>query len=305
MIINNTTEVIEFFLGGTVTSQQASFLCSFNELSATTITPLETNGLSNNTTAVTLMGSPSSGLQRQLRQLSIKNNDTSNMTITIRFNDGSNTRILYKPTLQPGDQIFYSELDGWTVMDSFGQKELSTVHVVQKGGIRPFEMYYNNAAAGTVTLANSNYPIISICKAEKNYSSITLSYRITTAAATITFCELAIYRVAQPMGVGTQQALQRLGFVDTSGVWNSLGNKTTTITLTGCKKGDDLYAVFASQSTTTPVFRSAGAYADPLSSVLRCVNTSGTSWRPSLNEMFLAVSFSNANASINFSWKTH
>lgn len=305
MIINNTTELIEFFLGGTVTSQQASFLCSFNELSATTITPFETNGTSNNTTPVTLMGSPASGLQRQLRQLSIKNNDTSQMTLTVRFNDGSNTRVLYRTVLQSGDQVSYSELDGWSVIDSFGQKELSTVHVVQKGGIRTVEMYYNSGAGGAVTLANSNYPMLSMCKAEKNYTSVTLSYRVTTAAATITFCELAIYRVAQPMGVGTQQVLQRLGFIDTSSVWNSLGNKTSTITLTGCKKGDDLYAIFASQATTQPAFTSSGVYADPLSSILRCVNTSGTSWRPSLNEMFLATSFSNLNASIHFSWQTN
>jgi hypothetical protein len=302
MIINNTNETIEIVLGGNVVSTQASFVCSFNEISPTTITPFQTNGTSNNTTVVTVMGSPSSSNQRQLREINIRNNDTSPITLIVRFNNTSITIQIYRVVLQRNETLIYTQDIGWNVFDVTAMRKLSTAHVYQTANLRMTDLFFAKNGS-SVTLSNSNYAIISLGKAEQPYTQITLNYRILTAAVNITFSEMAIYRVAQPMGIGTQQASQRLGFVNTSTQWNSIGAKTTTINVSNVKKGDDLYVVLASQVTTTqPVFYAANV-SDPLICALAGNNTGGVTWRPSLNEMYLFITFGNAVGSIHISWQ--
>lgn len=301
MITNNTNETIEIVLGGNVVSSQASFLCSFNEISPTTITPFDTDGTSNNTTAVTIMGSPSFGNQRQVREINIRNNDTAQITLTVRFNNTSITRTIYRVVLQPNETLIYTQDNGWSVLDVTSMKKLSTTHVYQTGNLRMTDLFFATNGL-TVTLANSNYAIISLGKAERAYTQIILNYRISTQSITVTFNEMAIYRVAQPMGIGTQQALQRLGFVDTTSTWSTSGAKTTTINVSNVKKGDDLYVVLASQSTTQPSFY-AGNVADPTTCVLAGNNTVGTTYRPSIAEMYLFSTFGNATGSIHLSWQ--
>jgi len=301
MIINNTNETIEIVLAGNVVSTQASFLCSFNEISSTTITPYETNGTSDNTTAVTIMGSPSSSNQRQVREINIRNNDAASITLTVRFNDTSITRQIYRVVLLPNETLLYTQDAGWNVFDVTSMKKLSTIHVYQTGNLRMVDLFYGTNAS-LVTLSNSNYAIISLGKADKAYTQITLNYRISTASAIVTFNEMAIYRVAQPMGLGTQQVSQRLGFVDTTTPWSTPGSKTTTITVSNLKKGYDLYVVMASQATTQPVFYAANA-SDPTTCILAGNNTGGVTWRPSLNEMYAFTTFGNVVGSIHISWQ--
>lgn len=302
MIITNTNEVIELILSGNVVTSQASFLSAYNEISSSGMTPYETNGVSNNTTAVTIMGSPSSGNQRQLREVNIINNDTASITLTIRYNDTTNIRTIYRVVLQPNETLLFTQDIGWYVYDSSSMKKLSTTHVYQSANLKMPDLFFGTTGA-TTTLANNNYAIISLGKVDKSYTQITLNYRISTAAVGVVFAELAIYRVAQPMGIGTQQVMYRLGFTNTASIWTSIGAKTTSVSVSNVKKGDDLYVVLASSvSTTQPVFYSGNA-ADPTSSVLSGNNTVGGTYRPSLNEMYLFSTFSNAVGSIHISWQ--
>jgi hypothetical protein len=302
MIITNTNEVIELILSGNVVTSQASFLSAYNEISLSGMTPYETNGVSNNTTAVTIMGSPSSGNQRQLREVNIRNNDTASITLTIRYNDTTNIRTIYRVVLQPNETLLYTQDSGWYVYDTNSMKKLSTTHVYQNANLKMLDLFFGQTGT-TTTLANSNYAVISLGKVDKSYTQITLNYRIFTAAVGVTFAELAIYRVAQPMGVGTTQSLYRLGFTDTSSIWTSIGSKTTSVTVSNLKKGDDLYVVLASAvSTTQPAFYSGNA-ADPLSSVLSGNNSAGVASRPSLNEMYQTSTVSNTVGSIYVSWQ--
>jgi hypothetical protein len=302
MTITNTNEVIELILGGNVVTSQASFLSAYNEISSSGMTPYETNGVSNNTTAVTIMGSPSSGNQRQLREVNIRNNDTASITLTIRYNNTTNTRTIYRVVLQPNETLLYTQDNGWYVYDVNGMKKLSTTHVVQTANLKMPDLFFGTTGS-TTTLSNNNYAIISLGKADKSYTQITFNYRISTAAVGVTWSELAVYRVAQPMGIGTQQAMYRLGFTDTSSIWTSTGAIKTSVTVSNVKKGDDLYVVLASQVTTTqPVFY-AGNAADPTSCVLSGNNSVGTNYRPSLNEMYLFSTFSNVVGSIHLSWQ--
>lgn len=299
MIIDTTTERLEILLSNAVSSSQATFLSSYNEIGAATIVPYQTGGTTNNTTAVTIMGSPPSGYQRQLKEFILTNNDTSPITLTVRFNDSSVTRNLFYGILQVNDDLIFNLENGWNIYDSYGQKRYEGTHVLRNNSIKIPDYTIYPTALTVTTLTSGSIAAISMGKADKPYSSITVTYRVTTAGTSITWGEMAIYRVGQPMGIGTQQEHMRLGVVSTATVWNSLGIKTTTIPISGCSKGDDLYVIMGVVGAgTLPAFRSSNV-ADSVSSMLRIVNTGGAStWRPSLTEQFVANGFSNAISGI-------
>ena len=301
MVIDNTNETIELVLDGAVATTQASFTCSFNEFSTTTFSGNETNGTSNDTTPVTLIGSPSAGFQRQLRELILENNDTASMTVTIRYNNTSVTRIIIKATLDSSDSLTYTADGGWVCKNTNGAIRYHNIHINQTGNIRGPELFVLSASASSVSLGTSvagQY----LGKAEKAYSSIDLRYQVDVQAATITFCELAIYRVSNRFSIGTQQVWTRLGTADTASVWNSTGLKTTNVPLSGCKVGDDLYAIWAANATTSMSPRS-GNISDPTSSILHTTTTTVSSWRPSTSPLYQATSFNAAASSIWFNWQ--
>lgn len=86
--------------------------------------------------------------------------------------------------------------------------------------------------------------------------------RVTTAAATITYAEVAIF-TGPPVANGAA-SLTRRGFTDVSATFNSTGIKNTAVTLTGTTAGDDVWVVFASQATTP--FQLRGCLADDIQS---------------------------------------
>lgn len=303
MIIDATNESIEILLGANVATTQASFLCSYNEISTTTLIPYQTNGTTNNTTAVTIMGNPSSGTQRQLREVCVTNNDTAPITLTVRYNNTSVTRTLFYGILQINDSLIFDLENGWNIYDNYGQKKYDGTHVINNGSIKLVDLTFLGNITATSSLGSTNIAGISLGKAEKSYTSVTISYRVTTAAATITWCEMAIYKVSQPMGIGTLQQHLRLGTADTSTTWASIGQKTTTIPISGCKEGDDLYVMFGQVATTSVILRGSGI-GDPLSSVLRVINTTGgATWRPSTTDQYTISSLSNSIAGITIAWQ--
>lgn len=302
MVIDNTNETIELVLGANVTTSQADFTCHFNNMSSTTITPSETNGSSNNTTAVTIVASPSSGNARQVRELVVENKDTNPMVVTVRYNNTSVTRTFMKVSLGVGDSLYYSSTSGWRVLDSNGLVEFATTHVHSFGGIRPSELFVMPNAGNSSLIGTA--PMQSMGKAQKAFSSISFRYKVASAGTSFTWSEIAVYRLVGSNGMGTQQVWYRLGYVDTSVTNASIGLKTATVPLTGCRPGDDLYLVFAANGASV-----AGIQAAVLADVNSCnLNslgpiTSATAWRPSTQPLYQANVFSNAASSLWFSWQ--
>ena len=301
MVIDSTNETIELLLGASVAATQADFSCVFDEITPTILTPNETNGSSNNTTPVTIVGSPSSGNARQVREVLVINRDTATITVTIRYNNTSITRTLFKATLQTGDCISFNIETGWKVTDANGLIEMSTTNVQPFANMRLSELYANGG--NSTSSLNAIAPMMSMGKAAKAYSTITFRYNVTTAGATITWAEMAVYRLCQPNVMGTQQAWYRLGYADTSAVWNSLGLKSTTISVPGCRAGDDLYVIFGINAVTTVQFRGtqvADVNSSNLNSILN--GTTATAWRPSTQPLYQASTFSNSISAIIFNW---
>lgn len=66
------------------------------------------SGVSNGTTAVTVVASPSSGF-RAIRTITLHQTGSTGYTSTLRFNNGSGTRIILAQPLQPGEGVVFGE----------------------------------------------------------------------------------------------------------------------------------------------------------------------------------------------------
>ena len=78
-------------------------------------TPGANDGSLNGTTPVTLVAAPESGVARTVRLLSIYNADTASVTVSVRYTNGANHRLLAKVTLGVGETFVYEEA---VVLDS-------------------------------------------------------------------------------------------------------------------------------------------------------------------------------------------
>ena len=109
-------------LGGAVTTNQLPFTVSYVDISQSlfTLTSIsENDGVTNDATAVSMVTAPATDSSRQLKFLSIYQLDTVPTTVTIRINNNGTFRIVWRGTLQVGDNLIYTD-DVFVVMDSAG-----------------------------------------------------------------------------------------------------------------------------------------------------------------------------------------
>lgn len=125
IILTQTTDKIQVKLSGTVSTNQLHCYSVFRDTTTTGITPSRNVVLTNNTTAVDLVGSPSSSTQRNVEYLNVYNADTSSATITFLFNDNGTTYEINVATLLPGEKVEYQSGIGFKVLDCFGSDKIS------------------------------------------------------------------------------------------------------------------------------------------------------------------------------------
>jgi hypothetical protein len=245
MILNSTTDTLEIVLDKTVTSQ-LNFTTYYAAYTAATVTPSSSHGATNNTASVNLVPAPPSNTQHQLKYCSIFNNGNQDVGTKIRFNDSGSFRNVSYVFLRASESIQYTEESGWRVYNSAGYEKTAGYQKLPPS-IRMPE-WFGTPTGVALTLISTNSYCIYLGRAERPFSSIRLQYNVSTQAASITWAELAVYK-----GTPTLQSaatLNRVGFTDVSGVWNSTGLKTTTVTTTDIAIGDDLWAVFSNSAGT-------------------------------------------------------
>lgn len=303
-MILESTDSLKFFISGSTLSSQMPFVVSYNDITVSSLTPGNNKGQSNNNTMVDLVSSPTSGTKRQINEISIScSSINTGNTIYINLYNGSNYYAIFCATLNRNETLCYNLNDGWVVLDSFANKKIKNTHIYPSGGIRMAELLVLPGAGTSTSVGTTHLVWSSMGKAEWSYSSITLAYSVQTAPATITWAEMAIYRVAQPMGIGTQHTLQRVGAINASSIWAApLGNRYTTIPTFGIREGDDLYFVVGNVATTSVAFR-GGGISEPLLSVLHSINSSASTWRPTTTQMLLATTFQGAACDFWFAWQ--
>jgi len=161
-ILDTTTKSIEILLGGAITTNQLVYVTSYADVTASTFTPGSADGLTNNTTPVTVINSPAASTQRMVKEMSIYNNDTVSATVTVRLNDNSTMRIVYVVTLQAGETLEYSDVKGFSIIN----------------------VTTSNASANGTTLLNSTGSTIVIGNAVYSNTSGTIAKARANADAT-------------------------------------------------------------------------------------------------------------------------
>lgn len=125
IILTQTTDKIQVKLSGIVSTNQLHCYSVFRDTTTTGITPSRNVVLTNNTTSVDLVGSPSSSTQRNVEYLNVYNADTSSATVTFLFNDNGTTYEINVATLLPGEKVEYQSGIGFKVLDCFGSNKIS------------------------------------------------------------------------------------------------------------------------------------------------------------------------------------
>jgi len=252
MILDSTTDIIQFKLGSSVTTTQLDFDVSYNNITSTNVTPVKKTGVSNNTTAVTLIPSPGASEQQLLKTATIYNNDTTNKTILILYYNGSTTTQIFNAVLAPSDVLKYTLEKGWEVSDSRGNKKFISIRGVNNA-IRRMPALRPSAISGTNTLTSGTTFIAYMGKADKAYTSITFQFRVTTLASTISWAELGVATNVRSLELGVYE---RKGYTDISSVINTTGIKTVTVSVSGINPGDELCFFIGNSASVVAQVRS-------------------------------------------------
>jgi len=261
LILDATNKSLEAVLDAAAATTNPDFVTSYADITTTTFVPGAQDGALNGTTPVTIGSSPASSTQRQIKTVNIQNRDTIDHTITINYIDGASTRQILKWNLLVGDSLIYTDQRGWIVYNSNGAQRSQSI-VISPSGFLP--SLFNAANITTVlSLTSGTSYALWLGTANKVSSSVSVRYRVTTAAATITYAEIGIFK--GNVNLGGNPTLTRLGYADVSGIVNSTGVFTTNVTLsTPTAIGDNLWAVFGDSAVTTWVVR--GGLADDIQS---------------------------------------
>lgn len=191
-------------------------------------------------------------------ELTVYNNSaTVVQTITVQRTDGTNTPKIITVTLLPGETLLYSAPGMWTHLDANGgvygagtQIQASAVMV------SPFFSTANLTTAKTITSTNTF--ALYVGRLTRATSSVQVRLRVSTAAATITWAEVAIAKGS--INPGGNPTLTVVGFADVSASYNSTGQKTTTVNVSSgqtLNAGDDLWFLIGNQATTAAAVRAA------------------------------------------------
>jgi len=244
------------------------------------MTPGSTQGNVASATTTTIAAAPAASTYRQIKTVTVRNRSSSTAnTVTLKKDvGGTEYHVFGEVTLQPGETLTYEDGFGFCVFDAVGRVKTSN-YAAQSPAALMAPHFATANLTSTKTITSTNTFAVYVGKAPRALSSIQLRYRVTTAAATITWAEVAIAK--GPVVVGGNPILTVVGFADVSAVINSTGQKTTTVSVSSgqsIEAADDLWLLVGNQATTAAVLR-AQSIADDIQVGLQ---GSGV-MRPSLN----------------------
>lgn len=278
MIVTSSLDSIDLVLGANVATNQLHINASYNRLSPTSITPVKNCTTSSNTSAVNIVPAPSSGNQHQLKYCNIFNTDSTRATVTVRTNYNGTTRNAISTTLQVNEYLQYTPKTGWKAFDVNGS--LKTTFSYNSISEMKMPEYTLTTTTGTSAALGTTTYCVYLGKSPVRANQIIVNYILTTAAVTVTWAEMAIYKGVPVIGSGT--TLTRAGFIDVSVVWTNITGQTiknAAIPVTGVDAGDDIWLVVGNSASTSGQLR-VFTVADNIGAGF--IQTAGSS-RPSLS----------------------
>lgn len=111
---------LQVVLGAAVTTNPVTVVASWADIAAnaSTLAPDSATTSVSTTSPVDVIGSPSAG-QRQVKFVTIFNDDTVDHTVTVRLSDSTNLRKLLSVDVEAGGRIEFTP-NGWRVFDATG-----------------------------------------------------------------------------------------------------------------------------------------------------------------------------------------
>ena len=263
----------------TTTAATLTVFAAFADIGpARTVRGRQTTAISSATTTTVLSG-PGGATDREVSTLAVANTHASlSDIVTIEHYNGTTAAELWKGTLAPGERL--AIVGGVpTVFNSSGVPKAAPVSGVPQSSVLVSPLFATANLSGTRSITSTNSYAVYLGRAPRNLTSVNLRYRVTTACATITWAEVAIAKGS--VSVGNNPTLTVVGYADVSGVANTTGQKTTSVSVSSgqaINEGDDLWAIFGNAATTVAVLRAQSIADDIQVGVFASLAT-----RPSLN----------------------
>lgn len=118
------SQSLEIDLNGAVAANQCRYVVNWHRHRAEDkIAPQCSTGVSNNTTAVTMLAAPDAGEVNVIDYLSIYNQDTGPLRIFVQINDGGTVRIMFDFTLATLESMEYVRGAGTSCFTAAGARK--------------------------------------------------------------------------------------------------------------------------------------------------------------------------------------
>lgn len=281
LVVYGSSDSIDIVLGGSTTTNPVQAVASARDFVAETgaqYDALTFATTANSATPASIVTPPSTDHRRVVDYLAVRNADTVAATVEVRAVISSTNYRLWSGTLPAGWTVYYAEGAGWKLLNDAGRPvEAFAAASPSNALVSPFFATANLTTAKTIT-SNSTFAVY-LGRAPKPITTAQVRLRVTTAAATITWAEVALATGA--INPGGNPTLTVRGFADVSSIVNSLGQKTITVNASSgqtINEGDDVWLLIGNQATTALQVRAA-SIADDLQTGLQA----SLATRPSLN----------------------
>jgi len=118
LILSSTSDIVRVI---TAQASQIEVHASYADWNGTTVTPGRTNTIITTATTTTVVASPGSGVQRNVRHLNITNDHASaSCVVSVEHSDGTTIVELMSFTLLPGENMIFGEEGRWAHRDANG-----------------------------------------------------------------------------------------------------------------------------------------------------------------------------------------
>lgn len=157
IILSETTDRLQVVLGGNITANHLPCVAFWRDVTTTAFTPGRSAVVTNNTTDVSVVGSPGSATQRIIDLLTIYNADTVNATVTVKLDINGTDYVLWKGVLATGEMLQYNDKSGFTCMTIAGAIKQSQMWGANNAAINSLnvvvlteDVVNNNATRNTI-----------------------------------------------------------------------------------------------------------------------------------------------------------
>jgi hypothetical protein len=119
LLLTTTSDLVQLITGSALSTD---IVTSYVDITTTGVTPGSFQANVATATTTTIVASPASATQRQVKMISVRNNSTTTaQTVTVQKSTGTAYNITGAITLNPGEVLYYQDMYGFSVRDINGQ----------------------------------------------------------------------------------------------------------------------------------------------------------------------------------------